>query len=408
MTGEKKNKQESMDGKTVDVSDDLYVSAPIHLDASNPALYTAPGQKFSYSLPDQSITSSLDKYLRQSSTVQRLIDATDRLLRPSAAIQAVIDATQQMMRPSREIEAFLQATDRALQPSRQIYAAMAATERMLKPSPEVQALLNSTGKWLQPSSEMQDLASWTEKLARAYSQHHAASFEAVEKALHLSDSLKSVIAAMDTHRSTSSLRSLLSSFETLQASPIFDLLVSTDPTRLQSLIEDYQEDEERQNLVDAPPTSYDVEAEIVQALNTGSNPQKLTAPALVFLMFFITAVHTFYDDLSKWNDFRESVCDMQERLEAFESLAHARKLVRSALCDVPKALTERFRLTKKEGINLREDPGMKAEVIMALPKYAPLEVVDASNRDWLLVIYKHEGLEIEGWVSRKHVRPASR
>jgi hypothetical protein len=408
MTGQKKRKQESLDGKKVDDSEDRSASTPIHLDASNPALYAAPGQKFSASLSSQSITSSFDKYLRQSSSVQKLIDATDRLLRPSAAIQAVMDATQKMMRPSREIEAFLQATDRALQPSREIYAAITATERMIKPSPEIQALIDSTGEWLQPSREMRDLASWTEKLNRAYSQHHAASFEAVEKALHQSDSLKSMIAVIDTHRSTASLRSLLSSFETLQASPVFDLLVSTDPTRLKSLIEGYQEGEQGPGPIDAPSISQDMEAEIVQALNTSSSPQRLSAPALVFLMLFITAVHTFYDDLSKWNDFRESVCDIQERLGAFDSLAHARKFVRTALCDAPKGLTESFRLTKKEGVNLREDPGMKGEVIMTLPKYAPLEVIDTTNRDWLLVSYKHEGLEIEGWVSRKYVRPASR
>lgn len=408
MTGQKKSKQGASDGEKVNDSKDRNVTIPIHLDASNPALYAAPGQRFSASLFNQSITSSLDRYLHQFSSVQKLIDATDRLLRPSAAIQAVMDATQKMMRPSREIEAFLQATNLALQPSREIYAAITATEKILKPSPEIQALIDSTGKWLQPSREMRDLASWTEKLNRAYGQHHAASFGAVEKALHQSDSLKAMIAVMDTHRSTASLRSILDSFETLQTSPIFDLLVSTDPTRLQSLIEGYQEDEQGPSSIDTPPISQNVEAEIVQALNTGSSSQSLSAPALVFLVLFITAVHTFYEDLSKWNDFRESVCDIQGRLGTFDSLAHARKFVRTTLCDAPKGLTESFRLTKKEGINLREEPGMKGEVIMTLPKYAPLEVVDTTNRDWLLVSYKHEGIEIEGWVSRKYVRPASR
>ena len=33
---------------------------------------------------------------------------------------------------------------------------------------------------------------------------------------------------------------------------------------------------------------------------------------------------------------------------------------------------------------------MKEEVIMTLPKFAPLEVIDSANRDWLLVVYEHE------------------
>ena len=99
---------------------------------------------------------------------------------------------------------------------------------------------------------------------------------------------------------------------------------------------------------------------------------------------------------------------MQQRLQTFESLAQARKVVRNALCNMPAELKNSFRLTKAEGVNLREGPSMKGDVILTLPKFATLEVIDSDNRDWLLVIYKHEGLEIEGWVSRKFARSASK
>ncbi|MET0778582.1 MAG: SH3 domain-containing protein [Pseudomonas mandelii] len=408
MAGEKESKQEPMDGKQLENSEDLNASMSVNLNASNPALYSAPGQKFEPSLQSQTIAASIDKYLHESTVAQKLIEATDKLLRPSAAAQAVFDATQKMLRPSREIQALLEATDRALQPSREILAAITATEKMLKPSREIQVVIDATEKLLQPSREMHALALWTEKLIQPFTQQHAASFEAIDKIMQQSDSLKAMIAVMDTHRSTASLTSILGSFETLKASSFFTLLTSTDPTKLQSLIETYEGEQSFSDLTEAPPISKDVEAEIVQALKESSSPQKLTAPAMAFLILFIAAVHTFYEDISKWNDFRESVCDLQQRLGAFDSLAQARKLVRSALCDVPAALTDNFRLTKKEGVNLREGPGMKAEVIMTLPKFAPLELIDSTNRDWLLVTYKHEGLEIEGWVSRKYVRSASK
>ncbi|MNN89697.1 hypothetical protein D3C81_2075480 [compost metagenome] len=47
---------------------------------------------------------------------------------------------------------------------------------------------------------------------------------------------------------------------------------------------------------------------------------------------------------------------------------------------------------------------MKAEVIMPLKQYAVLEVVDSTDKTWLEVIYKHEDIEIQGWVSRSMVK----
>jgi len=359
------------------------------LKASNPALYAAPGKKFEVPFQVQAITPYVEKFFQQSTGIQKLIETTDRLLRPSAAVHAVIEAAQKSLRPSREIQA-LSATDLTFLPSLESYAAIAAMEQTL---------------W--PSREMKQLAAWTEEFVRPSAQQRAA-FEAMDKILQPSESLKAMFAVMDTHRSTASLSSILGGLETLNTSAFFNLLKSTDLTKLHSLIDTFESEESFSDLPAINPISKDVEAEIVQALKDTNGPQKLTAPAVAFLLLFIAAVHTFYEDISKWNDFRESVCDMQQRLGAFESLAQARKLVRGALCDVPAALTQSFRLTKKDGINLREEPGMKAEVIMTLPKFAPLEVIDSTNRDWLLVSYKHEGLEIEGWVSRKFVRPASR
>ena len=74
---------------------------------------------------------------------------------------------------------------------------------------------------------------------------------------------------------------------------------------------------------------------------------------MALLLLLITNLYLFYDGISKWNDFRESVCDIEQRLGAFDSLAQARKVVRSALCDVPPAFADSIRLTKRRGQSSR-------------------------------------------------------
>jgi hypothetical protein len=388
MAGEKENEQ--LRNVDCPVEDSREGTAPVpagHLNPENPDLYGAPGQNIGLKSPSE----ALEKYLSQSMAVQKMVDMTEKLLRPSAGVQALMDATQRMLRPSLQMQAFLEATDRALRPSREIYAALAATERMLK-----------------PSRELQKLAVQSEKIARSFAQSGAASFEILDKAMQQSESFKAMIAAIEANSSSAFLQSILGSLEKFKISPLFERLSSADHSRLRVLIDAYDGADAASDFSDNPPSSKAVEAEVVQALESSGSPQKLTGPAMALLLLLITNLYLLYDGISKWNDFRESVCDMEQRFGGFDSLAQARKAVRSALCDVPPALTSSIRLTKKDEVNLRDGPGMKEEVIMTLPKFAPLEVIDSANRDWLLVVYKHEGVEIEGWVSRKFVRPVSK
>lgn len=357
------------------------------LDAANPERYSAPGQKSEMKLSNDVV----EKYLAQSTAVQKLVESTEKLLRPTAAFQNFMDATQRMLLPSQEMQAFLEATGRALQPSLQAYGAFAASERMFKPSPQ-----------------LQEMVARSEKIARSFAHYGVAPIAVLENALQQSQSFKAMVAAMDVHSSSASLASVLGTFGKLKISPLLDLLSSTDHLKIQTLLDAYDGEEPPSDFNGITPTSKEVEAEVVRALETTGRPQKLTAPAMVLLVLLITLLCKSYDNIAKWNDFRESVCDIEQRLGAFTSLAQARKAVRTALCDVPQSLTDSVRLTKKDEVNLREGPGMKEGVILSLPKFAPVEVIDSSNRDWLLVVYKHQGVEIEGWVSRKYVRSISK
>jgi uncharacterized protein YgiM (DUF1202 family) len=387
MASEKSNELPNVDEQAEDCLERITPVSESTLDAANPELYSAPGQKSGMKLSHDVV----EKYLAQSTAVQKLVESTEKLLRPMAAFQNLMDATQRMLLPSLEMQAFLEATDRALQPSRQAYGAFAASERMLK-----------------PSRQLQEMVAQSEKIARTFAQYGVAPVGVLDKALQQSQSFKAMIAAMDVHSSSASLKSVLGSFGQLRISPLFDLLSSTDHSKIQTLLDAYDGEEAPSDFSAVPSSPQEVEAEVVRALEANGSPQKLTAPAMALLLFLLTLLYQSYDTIAKWNDFRESVCDIEQRLGAFDSLAQARKVVRSELCDVPQTLTDSIRLTKKDEVNLRQGPGMKEEVILSLPKFAPVEVIDSSNRDWLLVVYKHEGIEIEGWVSRKYVRAISK
>ncbi|SDZ23658.1 SH3 domain-containing protein [Pseudomonas sp. NFIX28] len=378
------------------------------LDAVEKAM--APSHKY------QAALDAVEKLMTPTRKYQAALDAVEKLMTPTRKYQAALDAVEKLMTPTRKYQEALDAVEKAIAPTRQYQAALDAVEKLMAPTRKHQEALNAIEKGLSPARKYQAALEAVEKIS-ASSQKYQAALTAVEKMLQPSDSLKAMMAVVDTNYSSTSLRSILESYETLQTSPIFNLLVATDPKKVESLIEVYESEGtttfgsfglEEYGGAETFSTSRDVEDEIVQSLQDDGSNKKLTVPAMAFLILFLAALHTFYTEMAKWNDFRESVCDLEQRLQTFESLAQARKVVRTALCDMPEELKRSFRLTKVKGVNLREEPGMKAEVILTLPKFAALEVIDSNNRDWLLVTYKHEGLEIEGWVSRKFVRPASR
>lgn len=390
MASERKSGKQPSEGIYAEAPGKVSTSAAaptVSLNADDPNCYAPHCQTLGIQLSAQSI----ERYIGQSTEIQRLTEKMEKMLRPSAAVQAVMEATQRIRLPSLQMQSFLEATDRLLQPSRELSAALLATEKMLK-----------------PSRELQELASRSEKLAYSFSQQSAASLHSLNKVMFQAESVKAVTAMRDALSFSASLKSVLGSFENLQQLPIFERLSSIDHARLQALIDTYGEEEVSYDLTENPPDLKGIEAEVVQALGVSGSQQRLTAPAVALILLLIGNLYLLYEGISKWNDFRESVCDIELRLRAFDSLAQALKFVRRELCDVPPALANSIRLTKADKVNLREGPAMKREVIITLPKFAPLEVVDSDNRDWLLVIYKHEGIEIEGWVSRKFVRPISK
>lgn len=197
----------------------------------------------------------------------------------------------------------------------------------------------------------------------------------------------------------------------LAESPLFEALERTSASKLAKLFEEY-EIVEQAALVREPAARYDVkpvqedslQTEIIDALEGKENRKPLTPAAFLLLCYILGFLSGTMALVSQWKDFKEGLCDLNDLTLQSESTAEANRLVRSSMCHMPKSAKARVRLVARDSVNLRYSPSMKAEVIVPLKQYAVLEVIDSSDKTWLEVIYKHEGIEIQGWVSRSMVK----
>lgn len=83
--------------------------------------------------------------------------------------------------------------------------------------------------------------------------------------------------------------------------------------------------------------------------------------------------------------------------------AEVRSLVRSPSSGgFDQTLLKGFRVTTGHDVNFREEPNMKSNVITRLPIGTLVEIIDKSNRSWLLVEIKIDGELEQGWISRSH------
>jgi hypothetical protein len=104
--------------------------------------------------------------------------------------------------------------------------------------------------------------------------------------------------------------------------------------------------------------------------------------------------------LTHWEDIRQGLVDINERVPEAYSFASLRRFISSNLSGIPGDI----RLVTDSDVRLRVAPGMKSAVLLTLPKYAAVVVLEKEDRTWLDVSYEHEGFLIDGYVSTKFLR----
>ena len=93
---------------------------------------------------------------------------------------------------------------------------------------------------------------------------------------------------------------------------------------------------------------------------------------------------------------------LQIRLQDKETPAEIRSYLRKPIPEINKELLKGHRVITGSDVNLRKEPSMKSEVITKLPLGKLIEVLDKSNRSWLLVEVDIEEEAFVGWVSRRY------
>ena len=122
-------------------------------------------------------------------------------------------------------------------------------------------------------------------------------------------------------------------------------------------------------------------------------------PTLI-LIFIIQAFYVTYDVVAKWEDFRQGLVDINERMPKTESFSTIRKFIRNELSGKP----EDFRLVSSSRAVLRIKPSMKSDIILSLSEKDVVIVLEKSDRTWLYVAYEHQGFLIKGYISTKFLK----
>ena len=355
--------------------------------------------------------SQLDRMLVPSESTRALLASIEQYALPSESTRAMLANIEQFARPSESTRALLASIEQYARPSESTKAMLASIEQFARPSESTRAMLASIEHFTTSDSTRAMLASieqysWPSESTRAM-------LASIEQFSRASESSKAMLASIENLLEPRSFRkSVLKSVESLQQFQLFDFLSSADPQVIASLV-DVSSDTDS-NAIDKGKTSQVVnpapiaDVELLRALQSAKEGTKLSLPALGLLLLLLHSINSMYVMVAQWHDFRESVCDIQERLHGVASLSQARKTVRSLLCESPQELANNFRLVTDDGVNLRDGPSMKSKVIIDLRKYTPVEVLDSSDKTWLHVRYSHGGVKLDGWITRSYVSPMSK
>lgn len=149
-----------------------------------------------------------------------------------------------------------------------------------------------------------------------------------------------------------------------------------------------------QNLIDA-------ESELSNELSTCKDFNLLSDKAKQILNYIY---HSYFLPILLGCGASVIMFNVQMARDEFKQVATAsevRSLARSYPHSFDSSFLGDYRVTIGDNLHLRKDAGMKSPIISEIPIGSLLEIIDNSNRSWLLVDIEINGKIETGWVSRK-------
>lgn len=149
-------------------------------------------------------------------------------------------------------------------------------------------------------------------------------------------------------------------------------------------------------------THQQLQGELADAASTG-DLSKLSPAAKAFFKWFCWFIGVMAAYLAAQNAVREELCFLQPKILPGMTAGQMGKTVRRAMCSAAFIPDGDFRFVRGENVRFRAGPSTKAPILpVHLVDGQMLEVLDASNLDWLHVVVVAG--RTEGWVSRKYTR----
>ncbi|WP_176056853.1 SH3 domain-containing protein [Paraburkholderia caribensis] len=206
------------------------------------------------------------------------------------------------------------------------------------------------------------------------------------------------------------LSALGTTMQIVQNSPLFHWISSADSSRLEALLDAATDTSQStasavtETSVDGKFSFDDAAVELQEALTGRGQVKPLSASAQYWLFKMLMLLWCVYQAIAQWPDFQSGLCDLQTRLMSAESRRELRKLTRGFVCELPPDVMKSLRYTDDDGVNLYQRPAVRSQVIETLPKGVVLAILDETDRNWLYVHIELDGVDSEGWVSRKFTR----
>ena len=152
----------------------------------------------------------------------------------------------------------------------------------------------------------------------------------------------------------------------------------------------------------------DVELEIQRELE-GSNDYNLLSDRTktwirsFLLQFFLPLVINL---LSSFIVIHTQI--QQTVLNEYKTSREVKSYMRKGIYGVDEELLRGYRVVTGSAVRLRRTPSMKSEIIALLPLGTLIEVLNESNRSWLLAEVDVEGKKVVGWISRRYTKKFGR
>lgn len=146
----------------------------------------------------------------------------------------------------------------------------------------------------------------------------------------------------------------------------------------------------------------EIDAEVIGEISSETDFNALSAKTKSILLYLY---HTYFlpvllSCLSAY--VMTHAIEARKQAIAVTTPSEARAFVKEPNKNFDRTALIGFRVTTANNLNFREHPGMKSEIITTLPVGTLVEIIDKSNRSWLLVEVEIDGVLEQGWISRRY------